>query len=216
MYIQMVKMVTIDLLEFVAILMGVLFYYYKMVPFVNAALILGYVNGQTVFYALFALLLVILPSILLIRFKRYNKAKVLRYIFYAYAAVIIGGTVCDMISYDCFINYTFKEGDAIFVNLMWNMTSFKGVVMSAVVAGLYIILGKQIKRSRTKSFALYIMVFIMSHLPAYVHSFALTGAIPRSTFLQKSLYVIAIQLLILAAFSVAATSRSVWSKQIWE
>lgn len=215
MYVHMVKMVTIDLLEFVAIILGSLFYYYKMSPFVNAAIALGYVNGQTVTYAIFAILLVLLPIVLLFHFKRLNKGSVLRYIFYSYAAVIIWGTVCDIMTYNRFVGYVFKEGDAIFVNLMWNMPNNIGVFMSIIVATLYIFLGKQIKRSRTKSCILYTAVFIMSHLPAYVYSIVSTGVWPRSTYMQKSLYVIAIQLLILVAFLIAATSRTVWRKHIW-
>ena len=215
MYVHMVKLITIDLVEFAAIIMGVLFYYFKMFPFVSAAVSLGYVNGQTVFYALFAILLVLLPIALLVRFKHINKGSVLRYLFYSYSTVIIIGTIFDIVRYSWFIDYTFIEGDALFVSMMWNIPNKAGVLMSAIVATLYALLGKQIKRSRTYSYILYVLVFIMSHLPAYVYSLVSTGNLPRITYMQKSLYVIAIQLLILSAFSIAATSRSIWGRHVW-
>lgn len=216
MYTQLVKLVTIDLVEFVSIILGILFYYFKMMPFVSAAVTLGYVNGQTLSYALFAILLVVLPCALLLHFTRVNKGSVLRYIFYAYAVVILTGTGFDVAKYNWFIDYSYIEGDAIFVNLMWNIPGLAGVIVSIIVAVLYFLLGKQIKRTRTYSYLLYIAIFIMSHLPAYVYSLVTTGGLPRNTFLQKNLYVFAVQVLVLIALSIAASSRSVWKKHVWQ
>ena len=216
MYTQMVKMVFIDLFEFMSVIVGILFYYFKMTPFVSAAITLGYVNGQTLSYALFALLLIALPAVLLFQFKYANKGAVLRYIFYSFAAVIMLGTISDIIKYNGFINYTYIEGDAVFVNLMWNIPNMFGVIISIIISALYFFLGKQIKRSRTNSYILYVAVFIMSHAPAFLYSLMSTGSLPRNAFLQKDLYVMLAQLLLFISLSIAATSRSIWQKQIWQ
>jgi len=107
------------------------------------------------------------------------------------------------------------EGDAIFVNLMWNMPNMWGVGLSIIIATLYFFLGKQIKRKRRISYILYISIFTMSHVPTMIYSLVATGAFPRDTYLQKSLYVIAVQVLLLGAFTLAASSRSLWKRHIW-
>lgn len=215
MFYTTVKRVAIDICEFMALAMGILFFWVKMIPFINSAILLNYINGQTISYLVFALLLIALPIILLYVFKKANKGVILRRLFYVYAAVILCGTVFDLISYKFFIGYEFMEGDAIFVNMMWNMPNIGGVIMSIIVATLYILLGKQIKRTRRLSYILYIITFLTSHIPTFIYTFIATGGLPRDTYLQKSLYVIAIQLLILGALTLAATSRSLWKSHVW-
>lgn len=215
MFYQTIKRVSIDIAEYLALTMGVLFYYYKMGSFIHAAIMLGYVNGQTVSYLLYSFVLILLPIALLYCFKRLQKASVLRWIFYAHAAVIFLGTYYDIRKYNWFIDYTFLEGDAIFVNLLWNMPNALGIVMSITIGALYIVLGKLIKKKRRLSYITYFTITLLSHLPPIIYSFATIGTWPRETYLQKSIYVMAIQILILIAFSIAATSRSLWSKHIW-
>ena len=215
MFYQMVKRVSIDVFEFLALLMGIMFYYLKMTPFVKAAIALNYVNGQTVSYLIFSILLIIVPIALLACFRRVNKASVMRYIFYAFGVVILTGTVFDILTYNWFIDYTFVEGDAIFVNLMWNMPNITGIVFSILVSLLYFLLGKQIKRTRRLSCLLYMAIFLLSHVPPIVVSFITTGELPRDIFLQKSLFVLMIQLFTLAAITIAATSRTLWKRHIW-
>ena len=215
MFYTTVKRVAIDICEFMALAMGILFFWVKMVPFINAALLLNYINGQTISYLVFALLLIALPIILLYVFKKANKAVILRRLFYCYAAVIICGTIFDAVTYKFFVGYKFMEGDAIFVNLMWNMPNIGGIIMSVIVATLYILLGKQIKRTRRLSYVLYVITFLTSHVPTFIYTFFATGGLPRDTYLQKSLYVIAIQLLILGALTLAASSRSLWKQHVW-
>ena len=215
MFYQMVKRVSIDVCEFMALLLGLLFFYFKMYSFVHAAVMLGYVNGQTVTYLIYAILLVLLPIVLLVCFRRLNKASILRLMFYAFAVVILVGTVFDIVTYDWFIDYMFIEGDAVFVNLMWNMPNMFGIVHSVLMATLYFMLGKQIKRKRRLSLVLIITIFILSNVPPIIYSFASSGTWPRETFLQKSIYILAIQIFLLAAFSIAATSRNLWKQHIW-
>lgn len=215
MFYQMVKRVAIDVCEFMALLLGLLFFYFKMYSFVHAAVMLGYVNGQTISYMIYAILLVLLPIVLLVCFRRLNKASILRLMFYAFAAVILVGTVFDVITYNWFNDYMFIEGDAIFVNLLWNMPNMYGVVHSVIMAILYIALGKQIKRKRRLSLILLIVIFILSNIPPVIYAFVTSGTWPRETYLQKSIYVLAIQIFLLAAFSIAATSRSLWKQHIW-
>ena len=216
MFYQTLKRVSIDISEFLSLLMGILFYYFKMGAFIHAAIMLGYINGQTVSYLLYSFILLILPAVLLSAFKRLDKGLLLRYIFYAHAAIILMGTFFDIHTYNCFIDYTFIEGDAIFVNLLWNMPNMLGVIMSVIISILYITLGKQIRKKRRISYILYFITFILSHLPPIIYSFATIGTWPRETYLQKSLYVMVIQLMVLVAFSIAATSRTLWKNHIWE
>ena len=215
MFYQMVKRVTIDVCEFMALLLGLLFFYFKMYSFVNAAVKLGYVNGQTISYLIYAILLILLPIVLLVCFRRLNKASILRLMFYAFATVILVGTVFDIITYRGFTDYMFIEGDAVFVNLMWNMPNMYGVCHSIIMIVLYVLLGKQVKRTRRLSLILLITIFIMTNIPPFIYSFAASGTWPRETFLQKSIYILAIQIFLLAAFSIAATSRTLWKQHIW-
>ena len=215
MFYEMVKRVAIDFCEYIALGLGVLFFSAKMIPFVTAAISLGYVNGQTISYLIFSILLILLPIILLCGFKKHSKRTILRWLFYSFSIIIVCGTIFDMFTFKFFIGYTFKEGDAIFVNLLWNMPNIGGIILSAVVAAMYYFLGKQIKRNRRISFMLYVATVAMSHIPTFVYTFFATGSVPRDTYLQKSLYVIAIQLLILGALALAATSRTLWRRHIW-
>lgn len=215
MFYQMVKRVAIDVCEFMALLLGLLFFYFKMYSFIHAAVMLGYVNGQTISYMVYAILLILLPIVLLVCFRRLNKASILRLMFYAFAGVILVGTIFDVVTYNWFSDYMFIEGDAIFVNLLWNMPNMSGVFHSIIMATLYILLGKQIKRKRRLSLVLLIIVFILSNVPPFVYSLITSGTWPRETFLQKSIYVLAIQIFLLAAFSIAATSRTLWKQHIW-
>ena len=211
----MVKRVAIDFCEYIAAGLGILFFSSKMIPFINAALALGYVNGQTISYLIFSILLILLPLVLLCGFKTLSKRTILRWLFYSFAIIILCGTIFDIITFKCFVGYTFREGDAIFVNLLWNMPNIGGIIISVIVAALYYFLGKQIKRTRRTSFMLYIATVVMSHAPTFIFTYFSTGSVPRNTYLQKSLYVIAIQLLLLGAFSLAATSRTLWRRHIW-
>ena len=51
MFYETVKRVAIDFCEYIALGLGVLFFSAKMIPFVTAAISLGYVNGQTISYS---------------------------------------------------------------------------------------------------------------------------------------------------------------------
>lgn len=212
---QMVKRLVIDALIFFSALINLYFLYSQMFPFVNAAIALGYVNGQTVSYSVYTVLLLCLPVILLLSSVKPSKKQVLRVLFYAFAATIFAGTVSDLISYNFFMDYTFKEGDTVFVNIMWNMPNLGGALFSLLISALYIQLGIWIKRRRTISYCIYLAIFLLSLIVPFSYTFLIAETLLRATWLQKSMFILLEQFFILIALTMCASSRSLWQKHIW-
>ncbi len=212
---QMIKRLLIDVFEFFALLFCLLFIYTQMIPFVKAAFSLNYVNGQAISYIIFSLLLLIFPLVLLWHPIHFDKATILRRFFYCFGIIILTGTVFDLILYNAFIGYTYAEGDMIFVNILWNIPNIYGAVFSCIIAVLYLFLGKWIKRRRRISYILYLVIFILSAAVPFVYTYYATGFLPRETWLQKAVFIISEQLLVLTAFTICASSRTLWKQHIW-
>ncbi len=215
MFQQTVKRLIIDSFIFFAMLINLYFLYSQMLPFAKAAITLNYVNGQTVLYMAYSILLFLLPLVLLLSNIYPSKAQVLRMLFYSFAAVITIGTVSDLITYNFFVGYSFREGDTVFVNIMWNIPNILGVLLSGVIAILYVFLGKWIKRRRTISYFLYLAIFILSLAIPFAYAFFINGMAPRGTWIQKAAFVYLEQFFILVSLTICASSRSIWSKHIW-
>ena len=212
---QMIKRLSIDILEFFALLFSLFFIYLQMIPFIKAAFTLNYVNGQAISYIIFTLLLLALPLVLLWNPVHYDKAKILRSLFYCFGVIILVGTVFDLITYNAFIDYNYAEGDMIFVNILWNIPGIFGAIFSFVIAVLYFSLGKWVKRRRKISYIIYFIIFILSATVPFLYTYYTTGYLPRETWLQKAAFIIPEQFLLLIAFTVCASSRSLWQKHIW-
>lgn len=212
---QMIKRLATDAFMFFALLVNLYFLYSQMFSFVYAAIILGYVNGQTVSFTIYTLLLFCLPLVLLLSRVRPSKPQILRILFYCFAAVIMAGTICDLVTYNFFNDYSFKEGDTVFVNIMWNMPDLWGALFSLVISVLYFNLGIWIKRRRTISLWIYLSIFILTCIVPFLYTFLASGTLPRITWMQKALFLSIEQFLILLGFSVCASSRTLWAKHLW-
>ena len=212
---EMLKRLLIDLFELCAIIICLLFLYTQMLPFVNAAIALDYINGQTISYTLYSLLLLILPATMLFGFPYILKAHALRIIFYSIAAIIVIGTVSDLIMYKFFIGYTFAEGNTVFVNIMWNMPNIWGALFSFVIAALYVLLGKWIKRARRLPYLIFICIFVLSAALPFLITYFSSASLPRASWLQKALFIIPEQFLILLSLTVCSSSRQLWNLHVW-
>ncbi len=211
---ELIKRLFIDLLVLFALLLNVYFLYSQMLPFLRAAILLGYLNGQTICYMLYSVLLFLLPFVLLFGVRSLSKPRALRSLFYAFAATILAGTVSDLISYNFFLGYTFSEGDTVFVNIMWNIPNIWGALFSVLIAVLYLFLGKRIKRRRKISYYLYLAIFILSTLIPFIYTYAASGMLPRASWLQKAVFIIPEQFLLLISLTVCVSDRSLWKKHV--
>lgn len=212
---ELIKRLFIDIVAFFALALNIYFLYSQMIPFFNAALALNYLNGQTVGYLAYSVLLMLFPIILLFGAPAISKPKALRILFYAFAAVLLVGTASDLITYKFFLDYTFMEGHTVFVNIMWNMPNVWGVLFSLVIAALYALLAYWIKKRRKISYYLYLSIFILSTAIPFIYTYLTSGALPRDSWMQKAVLIIPEQFLILISLSVCASSRSLWKKHVW-
>lgn len=214
-FLEIVKRLMIDILTLLALVLNCLFLYFQMTPFVRAAFLLHMVNAQTVSFTVFTLLMLILPLVMLCKGEQFPKKNVLSVLFYLFAAVILIGTAADLISFRGFSGYTFSEGDAVFVNMMWNIPSLIGVMFSVIIAVLYCILAHKIKYVRRASLVLLFVVFILSSAIPFAYAYFASGVLPRQTWLEKAAFIIPEYILLLAAFSISGSSRKLWVKHIW-
>lgn len=209
-----VKRLTIDMFMFLSLLVSVLFFAQQMIPFVNAAIKLNALNMQTFSYIIYTILLVLLPFFFLFHIEKYDKGLVLRVILYSLAGIIIVGTISDLITYRLFLDYTYTEGDTVFVNIMWNMPNLIGVLMSAIIAFLYLRLGKWIRRRRKISLKLFFAVFLCSFIVPFIYTLIVTNALPRETWLEKALFIMTEYILLLVSLSICSTSHSLWKQHV--
>ena len=212
---QFIKRLTIDIIMFFAVVISLFFLFDQMIPFIKSAVSLHVMNWQTIPYMIYALLLILLPVTLLSHSMRISKTRLLRAIFFCFAATILIGSVGDLITYRFFIGYNFSEGDAVFVNILWNMPNLLGVLFSLIIAVLYIALGIQIRYKRRVSYILYLVIFLLSALAPFLYTYIATGYLPRETWIKKAAFIIPEQLLILISLSICVTSRELWVKHIW-
>lgn len=214
-FLEIVKRLTIDIFTLLAIVLNCLFLYFQMLPFARAAFLLHMLNVQTVTFMIFTLLMLILPIVMLFKGDYFPKKNVLSVLFYLFAAVILIGTAADLISFRGFSGYTYSEGDAVFVNIMWNIPSLAGVGVSILIAALYCVLANKIKHVRRASLILLLTVFILSSAIPFAYAYFFHGILPRQTWLEKAAFIIPEYILLLVAFSVSASSRKLWVKHIW-
>ncbi len=212
---QLVKRISIDIAMLFALLVSLLFFYDQVIPFVRSAVALGYINGQSVSYIVYALLCILLPLRLLAANKHSGKRRQLKYICFAFGAIILFGTVCDLVTFKFFSEYSFVEGDMIFINILWNMPNLFGAVLSIVIAALYFFLGKCITKVRRMSFIIYTAIFILSVCLPFIYTYVASGSLPRMTYLEKALFLVPESIFLLIAFSISVTSRELWKEHIW-
>lgn len=212
---QMIKRLSIDIFEFFALMFGAIFIYSQLIPFITAALSLNYINGQSLSYTIYSILLLFFPIALLWNTNKFDKSKLLRGICYAFAISILVGTACDLISYKGFMGYKFSEGDMIFINIMWNMPNLFGAIFSIMIAALYFMLGKWIRRRRKITYIIYLIIFVLSAAMPFLYTFLASGFLPRATWIQKAAFIIPEQFMILVALSICASSRTLWKQHVW-
>lgn len=212
---NLVKRLLIDIFEFLAATACVLFLYNEIIPFAEAALELKMLNGATAFYIIYALFLFLLPIVMLSYSGKFQKPKLMRTLFYSFGAVIILGTIYDLITYRAFIGYTFNEGDPVFVNIMWNAPNFFGVFLSIVSSVLFFTLGKYITQKRRISYALFVAIVFVAIIVPFIYTFITAGSLPRSSWLDKAVYIVPEYLFLFVSFSICASSRELWMNHMW-
>lgn len=214
-YNTLIKRLMIDIFEFLAAVLCIAFLFCQIWPFTSAAISLKMINGATLSYILYSVLLLLFPVFLLSYSGKIYKVTLLRTLFYAFGTVILFGTLHDLISCRGFINYTYTEGDAVFVNIMWNMPNLFGVLISIAVSALFFALGKWIKRRRRVSYILFLSIVFFTVFVPFIATFAATGYLPRSTWLEKAAFIIPEYLLLTVSLSLCCSSRKLWTQHIW-
>lgn len=212
---ELIKRLTIDFFFFISAVLGLIFLCTQMISFISAAVALKMINVQIVTYTLYTFLLTAVPIWLLTNPQKISKRRTLGNLFYALAAVIAVGAMGDMISYRGFVGYVFSEGDAVFVNLLWNIPNLFGIVLSLFLAAVYVYLGGKIRTVRRASYTAYLCITLIISVLPFAYSFAVNGDFPRKTWLEKSVFIIPMHLSMLTALSVAVSSRKLWTQHIW-
>ncbi len=212
---QMVKGITIISFEILSAVLSLVFIFTKMVSFTRSAANFGYINVRFFAYIFFVLALFALPVVLLTNHRNFHKGSALRLIFYLLSVSLFVGTVSDLIVFKGFSGYTFREGDFTFINVFWNMAHLGGAIFSLLISALYFLLGIWIKRRRKIAYILYLAIFILSAVTPFVNTLLIPGAILRIAFLEKAVFILAAQLLVLVSMSICVSSRDTWVRYIW-
>ena len=134
---QMVKGITIISFEVLAAVLNVIFISTKIITFTRSAASFGYINTRFFAYIIIILALQVLPIFLLINHRNFHKGQALRAVFYTLSASLFIGTLCDIVIFKGFLNYTFREGDFVFINVFWNMPHTGGAVFCLIISALY-------------------------------------------------------------------------------
>ncbi len=213
---QLVKRLTIDVFLFLALALNVFFIVSQMVPFITSAVKLNTLNAQTISYIAFTFLLTLLPMVLLLHNMRFSKRNTLGVLFYIIAGIILVGSVADLIKYSFFTEYVFAEGDAVFVNIMWNMPNMLGTLFSAVISVLYAILGGEIKKSRRRAYILFLVIVTLCTAVPFLYTWVNTGYLPRQTYIEKQAMIVPEYWLITVALTICVTSRRLWMQHVWD
>lgn len=212
---QMVKGVTIISFEVLAAVLNLIFISTKVITFARSAAKFGYINTRFFAYIVFVLALQALPVILLLNHRNLPKGKALRTVFYTLAAALFVGTLCDIIVFKGFLGYTFQEGDFVFINVFWNMPHIGGAIFSLLISALYFLLGLWIKRRRKVAYILYVAIFILSAAVPFISTMLVPGTVLRIAFLEKAVFILTEQLLLLVSLSICVSSRDTWVSYIW-
>jgi len=214
-FFRYVKYVLIDICEFLAIALWFAYLYFSLWSFINAAIAMNVVDVQKVSYVLYSLLFLLLPTFFNWSPSRLNKQTLLRGISIAYALVLLVGTVADFISFNFFIDYTFIEGDAVFVNLIMNMPNMGGAIICLIMAALYVAFGFTVTEKPVVAYIIFFSIFFLDAILPFLISLGIYGSMPRLTWIKKSLFLLPMQFLNLLALTLAVTSREYWRKIIY-
>ncbi len=212
---QMIKGVTIISFEILAAVLNLVFIFSKIITFTRSAVELGYINTRFLAYILFVLALQALPIILMTNHRKFRKRTALRAVFYTLSAALFIGTLCDLVVFKGFLNYSFQEGDFIFINIFWNMPHIGGAIFSILISILYFLLGIWIKRRRKVAYILYVAIFILSAVVPFISTSLVPVTVLRIAFLEKAIFILTEQLLLLVSLSICVSSRDTWVSYIW-
>lgn len=208
-----VKFISISVLHFLAIALWFFYLYYSLWPFISAAISLNYVNFQTCSYMVYSFLFLFLPVVFMWSPPKWlNKRLLIRILCFAFALVMVVGSVADLIKYKAFIGYTFTEGDAIFVNLIMNLPNIWGVVFCIILAVLYFVVGLNIAENPPVACLSYGLIFVIDAIIPVLWAICIGNTLPRLTWIQKSMYLLPIQLFLLISMILALHPHRFWWK----
>lgn len=210
----LIRRIFMDFFKFLAIAIWFFFLYYKLWPFVNAAIKLHQINFQSISYMGYTLFLLFLP-IALLWSPPFNKLTLLRFICNVTAFFLLLGTIADFFVFHPFLSYTFKEGDMIFCNIISGIPGYLGSISCILMAVAYFFFGMEIAHNRAIAYLLFILILALNVAPAFLYSYYLTGFMPRDTWIEKAAFIVPQQLFIVISLSFSVGSKDLWMKNIW-
>ena len=163
-------------------------------------------------FFLYSIVLVLLPVVIIYspRHSR-SKDKLFRGVSNVIAAILVIGTIGDLIIYKCFINYVFEEGHAIFCNLVVYMPNLIGTLCCVIMAVAYVLLGRYLTKNRLIAYLLYLLICLLEVTPLIYMSFTDTL---RIALIKKAAFILPHQLCILVSLTLAFPSELLWVERI--
>ena len=189
-----------------SVIIWALYAYYKLSEFIEAAISLKYINVQTVSCVLYSILLVLLPAAAIFLSRSVRK-KILMWVCFCLAAVIMVGAIGDLFTYKLFRSYTFFAGDANFCNILLGIPNLYGTICCILISLLYLFLGIHIMKNRGIACLLYLLIFLIGAAAPFIYSYNSWGGFPRHSWLLKAAFIIPHQACVLLALVFAFISK---------
>ena len=158
-----IKRTLISFFQFMSVAFWFLFIYLILWDFTEAARVYVTVYPQFTVplfsYFLYSVSLIFLPVSIIYTPRRSNKSKrtLFKVVTSVIAVIILIGAIGDLFVYNFFINYTFREGHAIFCNLVAYLPNLAGTVCCIVMAAAYILFGRYMTKNRLIAYLLYLI-----------------------------------------------------------
>jgi hypothetical protein len=191
---------------FASVAIWVLYVYFKLSEFIEAALSLKYITVQTVSFVLYSVLLVFLPATAIF-LPRFLRKSFLKWVCFCLSAVVMVGAIGDLFTYNFFRDYTFFRGDAIFCNILLGIPNLYGTICCILISLLYLFLGIHIMKNRGIACLLYLLIFLIGAAAPFIYSYTSWGGFPRHSWLLKAAFIIPHQACVLLALVFAFISK---------
>lgn len=212
-YTTHIKRTLSSFFQFLAVAMWFLYLYFKLWDFAKAAIMLRYINVQTVSFILYSFILILLPASIIYT-PRHSKDKLFRFIGFSMAVVLVVGAVGDLITYNFFSGYTFREGDAVFCNIVVSVPNLCGTFCCFILAAAYALFGVYMTKNRLLAYLLYLTIFLIGLISPFMYAYVSWGGFPRQTWVEKSAFIIPHQLCMFLSFTMLVGSDLLWREHI--
>ncbi len=193
----------------------------KFFPFLKSVSFYRKINVSSITYILLRIVQCLIPVLFVLPhdwYKQYiSKMTLISYLYSVGSFLFLFGMVADVFSYNLLGGYVDDGSDPILLKLLWNVTDKSGVLYCLITGILYLLMSKKIAGHKKDVVILQVLIFASICLIPLIASFINGSVLSESWYLWfgKNIYIFIANLLMLAGFSLSATSRWVWGTVVW-